>query len=99
MCHSQAGYRRTSTSAAAFQASFSHADHGARQRLNCADCHSITAGAPQTRQVSSPVVGQHFSSNRAMKCMTCHNDKRAFGDRNFANCKLCHTKATFRMTR
>ncbi len=99
MCHSQANYRRTPTSAAAYQASFSHADHSARQRLNCADCHSVIAGAPQTRQVGSPAVGQHFSSNRAMKCMTCHNDKRAFGDRNFANCKLCHTKATFRMSR
>lgn len=98
-CHSLAGYRRTPTSAAAFNASFAHADHGVRQRLSCADCHTVKAGAPQTRQVSSPVVAQHFSSNRAIKCMTCHNDKRAFGDRDFANCKLCHTKASFQMTR
>lgn len=99
MCHAQANYRRTSTNAAAFQASFSHADHGARQRLNCSDCHSLAAGAPQGRQVSSPVVAQHFSSTRAMKCMSCHNDKPTFGDRDFANCKLCHTKATFSMRR
>lgn len=99
MCHSQSGYRRTSTNAAAFQASFSHAEHGSRQRLNCNDCHSVKAGAPQSRQVSSPIVAEHFASSRAMSCLTCHNDKRAFGDRNFDNCKLCHTKATFSMPR
>ncbi len=99
VCHSVSGYRRTSTGAAAFQASFSHATHSSKQKLSCSDCHTIKAGAAQSRQVSSPIVAQHFSSNRAMKCMTCHNDKRAFGDRNFASCKLCHTKATFQMTR
>lgn len=99
MCHAQANYRRTSTSAQAFQASFSHSDHSSRQGLNCADCHSLIPGASQTRQVSSPVTAQHFASSRAMKCMTCHNDRRAFGDRDFANCKLCHTKSTFSMRR
>lgn len=95
VCHSPGGYRRTSTNGVAFQANFAHADHGSRQRLACADCHSIKAGMPQTKQVSSPVTAEHFSSSRAMNCMTCHNDKRAFGDRDFANCKRCHTKATF----
>lgn len=98
-CHSLAGYRRTSTNSAAFQASFSHAAHGSRQRLSCTDCHTVKAGAVQSRQVSSPAVSQHFSSNRAMKCMTCHNDSRAFGDRDFENCKRCHTKSTFSMPR
>jgi hypothetical protein len=99
MCHSLAGYRRTPTSGVAFQANFAHSDHGARQRLGCNDCHSVKAGAPQSRQVSSPVAAQHFSSSRAMNCMTCHNEKRAFGDRDFANCKRCHTKASFDMIR
>ena len=99
MCHSLSGYRRTSTNAVAFQANFSHSDHGARQRLGCADCHSVKAGAQQTKQVSSPIVAEHFSSSRAMSCMNCHNDKRAFGERNFANCKRCHTKPSFNMIR
>jgi c(7)-type cytochrome triheme protein len=99
MCHSLAGYSRTSTQAVAYQASFAHSDHGARQRLNCTDCHTVKAGAPQKRQVSSPIVAEHFSSSRAMSCMTCHNDKRAFGERDFNNCKRCHTKATFSMGR
>jgi c(7)-type cytochrome triheme protein len=99
MCHSLGGYRRTPTNAVAFQASFSHSDHGARQRLGCADCHAVKAGASQTKQVSSPVVAEHFSSGRATSCMTCHNNKRAFGDRNFANCKRCHTRPTFTLIR
>ncbi len=99
MCHSLGSYRRTSTNGVAFQANFAHADHGARQRLGCTDCHSVKAGAPQTKQVSSPIAAEHFSSSRAMNCMTCHNDKRAFGDRDFANCKRCHTKASFDMIR
>lgn len=99
MCHSLAGYSRTSTQGVAFQANFAHSDHGPRQRLNCNDCHSVKAGAPQKRQVGSPIVAQHFSSSRAMSCLNCHNDKRAFGERNFDNCKRCHTKATFSMGR
>jgi hypothetical protein len=98
-CHSLGGYQRTSTNAAAFKANFKHSDHGARQRLGCADCHSVKAGAPQTRQVSSPIAAEHFSSARAMSCMTCHDDKRAFGERNFANCKRCHTQPSFNMIR
>ncbi len=98
-CHALGGYQRTSTNAAAFQASFSHAAHTARQKLSCNDCHTVKAGAPQSRQVTSPIVAEHFSSNKAMKCMSCHNDQRAFGDRDFGNCKLCHTKASFKMTR
>ena len=98
-CHALGGYRRTSTNAAAFQASFSHAQHSARQKLACADCHSVKAGMPQSRQVTSPVLAQHFSSNRATNCMTCHNDRRAFGEKDFANCKLCHTRASFQMPR
>ncbi|MCY7374744.1 MAG: cytochrome c3 family protein [Pyrinomonadaceae bacterium] len=99
MCHALGGYSRTSTNGTAFQANFAHSDHGTRQRLACADCHTVKAGAPQKKQVSSPLTAEHFSSSRAMSCMTCHNDKRAFGDRDFANCKRCHTQASFDMIR
>jgi hypothetical protein len=98
-CHSIANYRRTPTTGVAFRANFSHADHGSRQRLGCADCHTVRAGAPQSKQVSSPIATKHIASSRAMNCMTCHNDKRAFGDRDFANCKRCHTGPTFDMIR
>jgi c(7)-type cytochrome triheme protein len=97
-CHEQAPYARTSTNAVAFRLSFSHADHGARQRLGCADCHSIIAGLAQSRQVSAPRTVEHFATGRAMSCLTCHNGKRAFGgDLAFLDCKRCHKGPTFRM--
>lgn len=96
-CHSQAPYARTSTDARAFRASFSHADHGARQRIGCADCHNLTAGLAQSRQVSAPRTAQHFMNSRAQSCMSCHNGRRAFGDTDFGDCKRCHKGQTFRM--
>ena len=96
-CHAQSPYVRTSTNARAFRASFSHADHGPRQRLSCADCHYLTPNFPQSRQVSVPVTAEHFSSSRAQSCLTCHNGRRAFGDTDFNDCKRCHRGQTFRM--
>jgi c(7)-type cytochrome triheme protein len=97
-CHDRARYAPTGTNARAFRASFSHAAHGPRQRLACADCHSPLKGLPQSRQVTAPATAQHFNSSRAMSCMTCHNGKRAFGgDLDFQNCRRCHTGPTFRM--
>src|SRR5262249_19513589 len=49
VCHGQARYLRTSTNARAFGASFSHAKHGPRQRLECASCHTLTVGLPPGR--------------------------------------------------
>lgn len=98
VCHTPAGrFFRTSTNARAFRASFSHATHGARQRLGCADCHNLRAGLPQSRQVTAPSVSQHFNMTRAQSCMTCHNGRRAFGDANFNDCRRCHKAQTFRM--
>ena len=97
-CHAIARYVRTSTAARAFRAGFSHAQHGARARLACADCHQLAAGLPQSRQVSSPRTAQHFSAGRTLSCMTCHNGRRAFGDDlNFKDCRRCHKGQTFRM--
>lgn len=96
-CHSVGGYARTSATARAFNFSFSHATHGQRQRLNCTDCHTVRAGAPQSRQVSSPATFQHFAQSRAQSCVTCHNNKRAFGEDDFGDCKKCHKGPTFRM--
>jgi len=97
VCHDQKSYRRTSTAARAFRLSFSHGDHGTREKLACADCHKLTAGAPQTKQVSSPAPAQHFAG-AGQSCSTCHNGRRTFGgDLGFKDCKRCHTGPTFRM--
>ena len=98
VCHDQRAYSRTTTNARAFRYAFSHAKHGAPQRLGCADCHSLTAGAPRSRQVSSPATAEHFPTSRGKSCVTCHNGGRAFGgDLAFKDCRRCHSGATFRM--
>jgi hypothetical protein len=98
VCHDQTPYRPTSTNARSFRLSFSHSDHGSKERLACTDCHNLTAGAAQTRQVSSPSPAQHFVTPRSSTCFSCHNGKRSFGgDLAFKDCKRCHSSTTFRM--
>lgn len=98
ICHAQGRYSPTSTNGSAFRASFSHAEHGPRQRLDCAACHNLIAGAMQTRQVTSPLTEQHFANTRGQSCMTCHNGKRSFGaELEFGDCKRCHKGQTFKM--
>ena len=98
ICHEQKSYSRTSTNARAYRFAFSHAKHGRGQRLDCADCHRLSPGLPQSRQVSSPLAAEHFAASRGMSCLTCHNGKRSFGgDLAFKDCRRCHTAATFRM--
>ena len=98
VCHDQKSYSRTSTNARAFRFAFSHAKHGSAQRLACNDCHSMTAGLPQKRQVSSPEPLEHFVSTRGKTCLACHNGQRSFGgDLAFKDCRRCHTSASFKM--
>ncbi len=95
VCHDQKGFSRTPTNARSFRFAFSHGKH---TRIGCNDCHSLIAGAPQSRQVSSPAPSEHFATGRGSSCLTCHNGKRSFGgDLAFKDCKRCHTAATFRM--
>ncbi len=95
-CHAPGGYSRTPTGSRAYAVSFSHATHGARQGLRCDECHQVRAGAGQGRQVTAPRPTQHFGSGRAQTCMTCHNNRRAFGGDDFNDCKRCHKGQTFR---
>jgi c(7)-type cytochrome triheme protein len=96
VCHEKSNYARTPTDSPAYRLAFSHAQHGARQRLNCSDCHNYTAGLPQRRQVSSPRALEHFPMGNK-SCATCHNGRRAFGgDLDFKNCRRCHTGTSFR---
>jgi len=98
VCHDQKPHFRTSTSGRSFRFAFSHAKHGASQRLTCTDCHNVTPARPQSRQVSSPVAAEHFVTGRGMNCATCHNGKRSFGgDLAFQECWRCHSRQTFRM--
>lgn len=95
-CHAAAPYRRTPTTSVAFSASFRHDQHSSRQRLNCNDCHSLKAGLAQSRQVSSPRTSQHFPPGRVLSCATCHNNKKAFGEKDYDDCARCHVGPTFR---
>jgi c(7)-type cytochrome triheme protein len=99
VCHSPGSYAPTSTNAASYRVSFSHADHAARARLACASCHNVKArGLPQGRQVSSIAPVEHFSSVSAQSCAMCHNGRRAFGDSDTRDCKRCHKRDGFRMS-
>jgi c(7)-type cytochrome triheme protein len=95
-CHQPGKYARTPVFTKAYRVNFSHAKHGSPQDLSCADCHNVRAGQAQAKQVTSPAPVQHFGSDRAQACMTCHNNKRAFGGDDFSDCKRCHQGATFR---
>lgn len=96
VCHSTAPYSRTSTDSAAYRVAFSHAQHSARQRLNCSNCHSYTRGLPQKRQVSSTRAQEHFPTGNNT-CATCHNGRRSFGgDLDFKGCRRCHMGSSFR---
>jgi c(7)-type cytochrome triheme protein len=89
-CHKPGRYSRTPTTAKAFAMNFSHAKHGQKEGLKCADCHEVRAGQPQRRQVTAPQAANHHASQNSMSCMTCHNGKRAFGGDDFSVCKRCH---------
>ena len=98
VCHNVRRYSPTNTNAKSFRDSFTHAKHSSRERLACTDCHNVTAGQPQSRQVSSPAASQHFAETKGMSCATCHNGKKSFGgDLGFKDCRRCHTSTSFRM--
>ena len=94
-CHKPGPYSRSSTSAKAFRVGFGHEQHK-REGLNCVECHKITGSTTRSGQVSSPLPTEHPESQRVQSCESCHNDQRAFGTANFANCKRCHQGPTFR---
>jgi c(7)-type cytochrome triheme protein len=93
-CHLVGGYRRTPESASAYRVGFSHAAH-TRRNLSCADCHTVRAGAPQGQQVISPQPLMHHANPRARSCMSCHDNRRAFGGDDFTDCARCHKGAAW----
>jgi c(7)-type cytochrome triheme protein len=88
-CHRIGSYSRTPETAAAYRVSFSHTAHTSKG-LACTECHQVRAGAAQRRQVTAPQPLMHHASAAAQSCISCHNDKRAFGVADFKNCTRCH---------
>jgi len=87
VCHALAPYNRTLPSEYNFRYIFRHGDHNS---ASCNECHKVSNGAPQGRQVSSIAIKQHFSSGN---CAQCHNGRRAFSGNdptNVASCSRCH---------
>lgn len=95
-CH-QAGKFGGSVSAwsAAFNKTpFSHAKHN----LNCATCHSTKSGAARGDQMTAPIAAMHFAPKNAQSCASCHDNKRAFGGTDFADCRRCHRGNNFKFS-
>lgn len=99
VCHETKPYQRTPQSRYVFKAVFSHADHGPRQKVDCADCHTVKEGASQSQQVTNIVAKQH-NVPKANTCYACHDGNRAFSGNNplqFENCRRCHRGSGFDM--
>ena len=98
-CHGLGTYSPMSTSAPAYNVSFSHGDHSERARLNCQNCHNLKPkGLPQGKQVTATLALEHFGDARTQNCKACHNGQRAFGDIDTHDCKRCHKREGFRMS-
>ncbi|MEK6302397.1 MAG: cytochrome c3 family protein [Acidobacteriota bacterium] len=96
VCHERGRYQRPPAFGKAYKIKFSHAEHSPRQKLSCSDCHRAKGGAAPRGQMTEPVPAMHRASEGAMSCMSCHNNKRAFGGDDFSDCKRCHQGSTFR---
>jgi c(7)-type cytochrome triheme protein len=89
-CHQIGGFSRTPAWSRAYTTTpFSHSAH-ARKGLSCADCHTVRAGAAQSRQVSAPFPAQHHAPAGTRSCASCHDNRRAFGGDDFNDCARCH---------
>jgi c(7)-type cytochrome triheme protein len=94
VCHQLERPPRTTDWAKAFNVNFNHSEH--TRRMNCDACHMVLASGLRGRQVTAPIAAMHFPPSRARSCATCHNNARAFGPPDFADCKRCHEGRTFR---
>jgi len=85
VCHQLAPYSRTVQSQYSFQGKFTHGDHRA---MGCGECHSVVAGAPNSRQVTNISISEHHG--RGNNCAMCHDGRRSFSGDNFSACVRCH---------
>lgn len=90
VCHKAGRPSRFSQSAKAYAVNFNHSEHAAK-RLACTECHKVTPG-----KISSPIASMHFAPSRTPSCGACHDNKRAFGGRDFKDCRKCHEGGSFK---
>jgi c(7)-type cytochrome triheme protein len=90
ICHQPGRPPNNTDWAKAFTVNFKHSEHSANRKLNCASCHNVG------RTVVSPVAAMHLPPRGVKSCATCHDNSRAFGGNDFADCKRCHENGTFR---
>lgn len=95
-CHTPGRLVLVSANAKAFSINFSHSEHK-QKGTGCAGCHTVERGGRRGSQVTSPAAAMHFAPARRTSCATCHNNRRAFGPPDFADCKLCHEGRTFKL--
>jgi c(7)-type cytochrome triheme protein len=96
VCHQRGRPQRISQTTRAYKVGFSHAAHGARQKLSCNDCHRATGAQALRARITEPEPLMHHASAQSQSCASCHNNQRAFGTDNFADCKRCHKGSGFR---
>jgi len=96
VCHERGRYQRPPAFSRAYKIQFNHSQHASPQKLSCNDCHRAKGGTASPGQMSEPIPAMHRASESALSCMTCHNNKRAFGGDDFSDCKRCHQGPTFR---
>jgi c(7)-type cytochrome triheme protein len=90
ICHQPGRPPNNTDWAKAFTVNFKHSEHSANRKLNCASCHTVG------RNIVSPVAAMHLPPRGVKSCSTCHDNSRAFGGNDFADCKRCHENGTFR---
>ena len=98
VCHQPGSPVRNTVSAKAFSVNFNHSEH-TRRNMSCSACHTVRPGSAHGRQVSAPAAAMHFAPAGTQSCASCHNNKRAFGGNDFADCKQCHERNTFQFRR
>lgn len=94
VCHQLAPYNRTTQSDYNFKAIFSHG--GGHAAIDCARCHKVVNGAPNSQQVTKIAILEHRTTP-GNNCLKCHNGRDAFsgnvqGER---TCVRCHGGASF----
>jgi c(7)-type cytochrome triheme protein len=95
VCHELAPYSRTPQSRYVFRAVFSHNEHSG---VGCNECHTVNAGAAQSRQVTTIVAQEHDGAGN--NCASCHNGSRSFDGNdllNMSSCARCHSGPGFDM--
>ena len=97
VCHQIAPYSRTLQSNYSFKFIFRHGDHTERQGVSCNECHAVSTGTAQSRQVSMIALKEH-NVGPGNNCFSCHNGSRAFGSdvNTMTTCTRCHKGSGFK---